>query len=152
MTPARLIETLALEIAKAVADLKMPTEYHRTTDLRKVNIFAQYLPKEALEGEYFPLILIELLGLTDNVKSGSTATVGITIGTFAKEEDAWHDAFCLLEAVRRVVMTRRTIGQKFRLIDEVEYRTPEQQPAPFFFISGEAHYTQYLPQEIGVMG
>lgn len=152
MTAAHLIQSLASELRDATTNLKLPSEYHTeptAQDFTPVKIFEQYLPLDLFENvEYYPSIVIELIKLSDDLKEGSTATIGLSLGVYAKEADGWLDAFHLMEVVRERLLSRRTIARRFRLTDEVEWTTPSAQPAPFFFITGELTYQLFQPHEV----
>lgn len=154
LTTVHLITSLAAALRKATANLRLPVEYHneaqRTSEetYREIQIFEQDIPKDLFESTtYFPCIILELVEVTDSLKDGSLATVGISVGVYAKEADAYKDAFNLLEVVRREMLSNRVIADSFRLVDTITWRTAQQQPSPFFFLYGEANYSMYLTQE-----
>lgn len=145
---------ISAALRRATVSLRLPVEYfneaQRTseTTYKPIQIFEQYLPKDLFENtSYYPCAIVELVEVTDDIKAGSMATVGISIGVYAKEADGYKDAFNLMEVVRRELLTNRVIADRFRLVDAITWRTAQQQPTPFFFIYGEATYSIYLPQE-----
>ena len=155
MTHTDLVTTLAEAIRAATGKLKYPAEYQneaerRTeTTWRGVQVFEQYIPRNLFEeNSYYPCAVVEWVSTTDRPNEGSLATVALSFGVFAKEEDGWKDAFNLMETVRIFLLERRTIGKKFRLADELTWQVPDQQPEPFFFVYGELTYQIYQPQEI----
>ena len=151
MTPTNLLKSLAAEVSDATKNLRLPIEYmDEETDehLVKVNVFTQYIPQDLFEQTtYFPCVVIELVGVRDNLREGSTAEVALSCGVYAKEEDGWQDAFHLMELIRQRLLTKRTIAQKFRLMNELITSFPDEQPTPFFFIYLNAEYQLFLPQE-----
>ena len=154
MHTTNLITALAEEIRDATSNLKLPVEYQDETARQlkdtwvNVNIFEQQIPRDLFqETAYYPCCIVEFLSLSDNLKSGSIATVGLSLGVFAKEFDGWQDAFHLMEVVRERLLTRRLIAKKFRLTEEVVWQTAQEQPAPFFFVYGELNYEIFFPQE-----
>ena len=154
MTTTKLIESVAAEIRLATEKLKLPTEYHdeKTRRLaetwRKVNVYEQYIPRDLFENDnYYPCATVEFLELHDDLKAGSTATVAITCGVFAKEANAWKDAFELMELIRRRLLSVRTVAERFRLTGDFVWQTVSTQPTPFYFLYGEATYEIFQPQE-----
>ena len=91
MTPTNLLKSLAAEIDDCTKEIKLPTEYMRKPSAEnfvKVNVFEQYIPADLFEQTtYFPLIIVELLNIRDNLKEGSVAEVGLSCGVYAKEEN-----------------------------------------------------------------
>lgn len=153
MTPTELVKTLAAEIRQAVENIQLPTEYATTPaqdNFVKVNVFEQYLPQDLFETtSYYPLVIVELVEVRDEINKESIATIGLTLGVYAKEADGWQDAFHLMEVIRQHLLTRRVIGKKFRLIDEATWSVPDAQPTPFYVVVGEVKYSVQLPaQEI----
>ena len=151
MTPTNLLKCVAAEIVEATRELRLPTEYMRQPareNFVKVNVFLQSIPPDLFEKTtYFPCVVIELLSIRDNLKSGSVAEVALTAGVYAKEEDGWQDLFHLQQVIRQRLLTRRVIDKKFRLVDELITSYPDTQPLPFMFGYQNAQYNLYLPQE-----
>lgn len=144
MTPARLVSELAAAIKKACALVKLPLE---SEELVEVEVFTQYLPEDLFETtRYLPFCLIEFLELTDDLKDGSTVHIGLTVGTYAPETDAWLDAFHLAEVIRQEVLTWRVIAKRFRL-KSARWQTPDTQPREFFYLAAELIYDVFQPQE-----
>lgn len=154
MTTEHLIESLAAEIRAATANLKLPVEYYdeqqrrQETTWREVNVYEQYIPKDLFESdEYYPCVTVELLEVRDDLKQGSTATVALMCGTYAKEANGWKDAFRLMEVIRDRLLTRRTLAHRYRLAGECIWQVVPNQPAPFYFLYGEVIYETFMPQE-----
>ena len=155
MTPTLLVTSLAAEIRLATSTLRLPIEYHDSADeissRREVQIFEQYIPRDLFENNtYFPCVVIEGLETHDQLRGEdirSVATVGLSFGVFAKEQDGWQDCFHLMEVVRQRLLSVRTLADRFRLGDEVTWEIGKNQPAPFFFGYAELEYAIYLPQE-----
>ena len=148
MNPVHLVTALAEDIRAAVKNIRLPREYMRQADnQRGVNVYEQYLPADLFEADdYYPCVIVELLELHDDLQVISTATVGLSFGVFAKEEDAWKDCFHLWEVVRQHLLEHRTIARRFRLKDCV-WQTAQNQPTPFFFSYAQLEYEIYQPQE-----
>ena len=95
--------------------------------------------------------MAEFLAATDDLKKGSSAQVGITIGTFAKEQDAYLDAFFIMDALRIRFFSKRILDKRFKLIDEATWETPSNQPTPFFIVYGSLTYQTHLPQDTNLI-
>ena len=151
MTHIRLIRELSAELRVLLGRVKLPVEYATAAtaaDFIKVNVFEQFLPQDLFEETtYYPLVLVEWLSTTDDLKSISTAQVGLTIGTYAKEQDGWVDAFYLLELIRQHLLRKRLIGERFRLTGEITWEVPNEQPAPFFFVMATLSYEMFQAAE-----
>lgn len=146
MTHSELVRAVAAEIKKALTNVKLRTEYATTPteeNFVQVNVFSQYLPQDLFEtSSYYPLVIVEWLDTKDDLdEEKSVATIGLTLGVFAKEADGWLDAFHLMEVIRQRLLEHRILEKKFRLIDEVNWTTPEAQPTPFFIIIAELKYS-----------
>ena len=150
MTATGLIKGLAEEVRVAVRDIKMAREYQSTPtdeDIGGVNVFEQVLPRDWQDRTtYFPLILVELISVEDDLKNTSTARAGITVATFSKEYDAWQDCLHICEVVREHLLARRVISRRYRLTNRMVLELPESQPTPFFFASIFATYGVYQVQ------
>lgn len=154
MTATNLIESITAEIRDACEGVKLPVEYHNERERRmietwrNVKIYEQNIPADLFQTEnYYPCAVVELLAIHDDLKTGSTAEVGLSLGVFAKEEDAWKDGFHFAELIRERLLTRRLLAKKFRLTGEIHWETAQNQPVPFFFIYATLNYSTYLPQE-----
>ena len=162
MTTTLLVETVAAEIRDATRLLKLPIEYHNERELRaeatwrQVRVYEQYIPADLFQNDtYYPCVIVEWLSTTDRlrgVENGSTATVGLSFGVYAKEADAWKDCLHLMEVVRQRLLEKRTLAKKFRLEDEITWETAANQPTPFFYGYAELNYQIYqmteLPKEV----
>ena len=150
MIHANLIDAVAAECADALKNFKLPTEYMREPaeeNFTPINIFKQYLPADLFEQtSYYPFVMVEWMNTTDNLKSGSAAQIGLTIGTFAKEADGYIDALAILDALRTRLLSKRILAKKFVLTDEATFEVPQSQPAPFFVAYGSLTYQMHLPQ------
>lgn len=152
MIHANLIDAVAAEVTDALKNLKLPTEYQydpAPDNFVQVNVFKQYLPADLFEQtSYYPFVMVEWLSSSDNLNKGSTATVGITIGTFAKESDGYLDALYILDALRIRLLNKRILAKKFSLVqDAATWEVPSSQPTPFFVLYGSLTYQMYLPQD-----
>ena len=151
MTHIRLIRELSAELRVLLERVKLPVEYATTAtaeDFIKVNVFEQFLPQDLFEETtYYPLVLVEWLSTVDDLKTESTAQVGLTLGVYAKEQDGWVDAFYLMELIRQDLLRKRLIGQRFRLTGEINWQVPNEQPAPFFFVMATLSYEIFQAQE-----
>ena len=150
MTSADLVKTVAAEIRTALADVKLRTEYAKKPteeNFVSVNVFEQYLPQDLFETtSYYPLVIVEWLDTKDDLdEEKSIATIGLTMGTYAKEADGFLDALHLAEVIRQRLLTHRILAKKFRLVDEVNWTTPEAQPIPFYIILDELKYNIQQP-------
>jgi len=148
LTPAHLIEELAAAIREALSEVKMPLEYMKeAADFVAVNVFCNYLPENLFENtSYYPCVVVELVGVEDDLKTDSTIEVALSIGTFALEDDGWKDAWHILELIRNRLLSRRVLAKKFRL-KEMKWEAPTEQPREFYFLLGELKYAAYLTQE-----
>ena len=155
MIHANLIDAVAAEVADALKNFKLPTEYQRepaAENFTAINIFKQYLPADLFEQtSYYPLVLVEWLASSDNFKEGATAQIGLTIGTFAKEQDGYIDALAILDAIRNRLLSKRIIAKKFTLVNETTWEVPQSQPTPFFIVYGALSYSIQLPQDYHIM-
>lgn len=153
MTATDLVEAVANEIRDAVANLKLPLEHQSTADFKlvPVNVYEQFLPREAFNDDtYYPLVLVEWLGTNDELNgtgANSTSNIGLSMGVFAAENWGWKDALHLTEVIRHRILTRRVVGKKFRLTDDVGWEVSTEQPLPFFYTYATLSYMNFLPEE-----
>ena len=152
MIHANLIDAVAAECQNALKNLRLTTEYQREPaeeNFTEINIFKQYLPADLFEEtSYYPFVLVEWLSTTDGFKKeGSSAQVGLTIGTFAKEADGYLDAFYILDALRICLFSKTILNERFLLTDEATWEVPNSQPTPFFIVYGALTYQMHLPQD-----
>lgn len=144
MTHARLIAELAAAIKEASSDIILPLE--APAGLRvPLNVFENYLPDDAFEVDsYLPFVLVEFIETHDDLKQGSTCTIGLTVGVYAPERDAFLDALHIMEVLRLRLLTRRVIANRFRLTNAL-WQSPDVQPRPFFYLTGELQFNLFLP-------
>lgn len=156
MTVTELLDGLAAEIRAAVSAIKLPVEYFNEEERQAeetrqpISVFEQYQPANLFETEdYLPFVLVEWLSTLDELRGDltSTATIGITVGVYAREEDGWKDGLHLLQAVRERLMIQRLIAGKYRLVDGATWEVPSTQPTPFFYAYGELKYDIGRPLE-----
>lgn len=145
MTTTRLIEELSAQIKKTLCKVRLPEESERELS---VNVFANYLPKEAFEDtSYLPYVCVEFLNLTDDLKDGSTVQIGLTVATYAETADGWRGAFHIVEMLRQSLLARPVIARRFRLID-AQWEPPQgSQPLPFYYLVGVLEFSIYQPTE-----
>ena len=145
MTAARLVSELATAIKKACALVKLPLESEEAV---AVEVFSQYLPEDLFETtRYLPFALVELLSIKDDFKEGSRAEVGLTLGIYAPDADAWFDAFHLMQVIRQEVLTYRVIAKRFRLTG-CQWELPDVQPRPFFYCTGILTFDIFQAEEL----
>lgn len=145
MTPARLISELATRIKEVSAQVRLPLEDDER--LVEVEVLENYLPEDLFENtSYLPFVLAELITIKDDLRDGSTAEVGLTIGTYAQEMDGWRDCFHLMQVIRQDLLERRVIAKRFRLTG-CQWELPDVQPRPFFYATGLLTFDLFQPQE-----
>ena len=153
MIHANLIDAVAEEVQDALKNLRLPTEYMQEPapdNFVQVNVFKQYLPADLFEQtSYYPFVMVEWLSSTDNLNKGSTAQIGLTVGTFAKEQDGYLDALYILDELRIRLLNKRILARKFQLVadDAATWEVPSNQPTPFFVLYGALTYQMHLPQD-----
>ena len=154
MTATDLVTAVADEIKRATANVKLPLEHHSSKDvqLAPVNVYEQFLPREAFNNDaYYPLVLVEWLATEDELGGAgakSTSTVGLSLGVFAAESWGWKDALHLTEFVRHHLLTNRLIGNKFRLVGDVNWEVSPEQPLPFFYTYATLTYATFQPEDV----
>ena len=145
MIHANLIDAVADLCHDAVKSIELPTE---NSPSEVVNIFKQYLPPDLFEStEYVPWLLVEWLGTKESLTEGSAAQIGLSIGVYAEKADGYLDAFYIMELLRIQLLSKRTLANKFRLLNEVSWEPAQAQPAPFFVLYGSLSYSVFQPQE-----
>ena len=146
MTNAHLIEALSSAIKKALSGVEFAEEYQREPgELVVVNVFENYLPENVFEEtSWLPFVLVELLEVHDDLNAGSSTEIGLTLATFAFEGDGWKDAWHMVELIRRELLIRRVLANRFRLKD-LRWEVPGEQPREFYFVTGRVTYDNYLP-------
>lgn len=151
MTPAGLILALVKELESALKDYKLRAENQEN---RTVTVFAQHIKDEVFnddEGRYYPLVIVSLQKAKDTLDGSgveaSMATIGLTFGVYADDKDGWMDLLNIMEHTRQRVLRQRTIADRYRLADVVEWDLIEVQPYPFWFGYGTLKYCIAQPQE-----
>ena len=152
MTPVELVLSLKQEIEDAVKDYRLLAENQED---RGITVYAQHIRDEIFddrEGRYYPLIIVSLQEERDNIgesgREASMATVGLTFGIFAEDKDGWMDLLNIMETVRQRILTNRTVANRHRLVEAVEWKAIEAQPYPFWFGYGTLKYSIAQPQEM----
>ena len=131
MIPVRLIEALADEIRDATKDYKLRAEGQED---KKVTVYCQHIPDEDfLSDTYYPLVIVSVQEVTDDNEGMSIATVGLTIGVYGDDKDAWMDLLSIMERIRQRVCNEKIIARKYPLVMPTKFETIEAQPYPFWF-------------------
>lgn len=146
--PERLINSLKEEIEIAVKDLRLRAENQED---KHVSVYAQHIPDEDFQDDsYYPLVIVSLNKVEDTEPvegSGSTATIGLTIGVYGEDKQAWLDLLSIMERIRQRVLIFRKLDRRFRLVLPVKWETVEAQPYPFWFGYGTLVYQIAQPNE-----
>jgi len=146
--PERLINSLKEEIEIAVKDLRLRAENQED---KHVSVYAQHIPDEDFQDDsYYPLVIVSLNKVEDTEPvegSGSTATIGLTIGVYGEDKQAWMDLLSIMERIRQRVLIFRKLDRRFRLVLPVKWETVEAQPYPFWFGYGTLVYQIAQPNE-----
>lgn len=146
--PERLINSLKEEIEIAVKDLRLRAENQED---KHVSVYAQHIPDEDFHDDsYYPLVIVSLNKVEDTESvegSGSTATIGLTIGVYGEDKQAWMDLLSIMERIRQRVLIFRKLDRRFRLVLPVKWETVEAQPYPFWFGYGTLVYQIAQPNE-----
>lgn len=138
MIPARLIEALADEIRDATKDYKLKAEGQED---KKVTVYCQHIPDEDFtQDTYYPLVIVSVLSVEDGEQGFSTATVGLTIGVYGEDKNAWMDLLSIMERIRQRVCSLKTIDRKYALVWPNKWETVEAQPYPFWYGYGTLQY------------
>ena len=131
MIPVRLIEALADEIRDATKDYKLKAEGQED---KKVTVYCQHIPDEDfLSDTYYPLVIVSVQEVTDDNEGISIATVGLTIGVYGDDQEAWMDLLSIMERIRQRVCNEKIIARKYPLVMPTKFETIEAQPYPFWF-------------------
>lgn len=131
MIPVRLIEALADEIRDATKDYKLRAEGQED---KKVTVYCQHIPDEDfLSDTYYPLVIVSVQEVTDDNEGISIATVGLTIGVYGDDKEAWMDLLSIMERIRQRVCNEKIIARKYPLVMPTKFETIENQPYPFWF-------------------
>ena len=146
--PERLINSLKEEIEIAVKDYRLRAENQED---KQVSVYAQHIPDEDFHDDsYYPLVIVSLNKVEDTEPvggSGSTATIGLTIGVYGEDKQAWMDLLSIMERIRQRVLIFRKLDRRFRLVLPVKWETVEAQPYPFWFGYGTLVYKIAQPNE-----
>ena len=138
MIPVRLIEALADEIRDATKDYKLKAEGQED---KKVTVYCQHIPDEDfLSDTYYPLVIVSVQEVTDDNEGMSIATVGLTIGVYGDDQEAWMDLLSIMERIRQRVCNEKIIARKYPLVMPTKFETIEAQPYPFWFGYGTLKY------------
>lgn len=138
MIPVRLIEALADEIRDATKDYKLKAEGQED---KKVTVYCQHIPDEDfLSDTYYPLVIVSVQEVTDDNEGISIATVGLTIGVYGDDQEAWMDLLSIMERIRQRVCNEKIIARKYPLVMPTKFETIEAQPYPFWFGYGTLKY------------
>lgn len=144
ITPALLIDAVAAEVEEAVKNYKMKAEGQAD---KKVTVYRQHISDEDFNTDtYYPLVIVSYENSQDKI-DGSEATIGLTIGVFGEEKDAWKDLLSILERVRQRLLIFRKLSNRFRLLLPVKSETIETQPYPFWYGYITLTYTIAQPSE-----
>lgn len=131
MIPVRLIEALADEIRDATKDYKLRAEGQED---KKVTVYCQHIPDDNfLSDTYYPLVIVSIQEVTDENEGMSIATVGLTIGVYGDDKEAWMDLLSIMERIRQRVCNEKIIARKYPLVMPTKFETIEAQPYPFWF-------------------
>lgn len=106
MTAIDLLENLVSGLRSAVRGLKYPAQYQEN---KAVTVYLQSIPVAEHDTDtFYPLVLIELLGIEDDVEK-STASILITIITYDSDGRGYYDNLNIAERVRRWILTNRLL-------------------------------------------
>ena len=131
MIPARLIEALAEEIRDATKDYVLKAEGQ--TD-KKLSVYCQHIPDEKFMSDtYYPLVIVSVQNVEDDEQGISTATIGLTIGVYGEDEQAWMDLLSIMERIRQRVCLQRIKDRKYALVLPNKWETVEAQPYPYWY-------------------
>ena len=148
MIPVRLVQCLKAEIEIAVKDYRMQAEGQ---DDKRVSVYAQHIPDEDFQhASYYPLVVVSLNKVEDMESveaSGSIATIGLTIGVYGEDRQAWMDLLGIMERIRQRLLIFRKLDGRFRLVMPAKWETMEAQPDPFWFGYGTLMYQIGQPNE-----
>ena len=148
MIPVRLVQCLKAEIEIAVKEYRMKAEGQ---DDKRVSVYAQHIPDEDFQHDsYYPLVVVSLNKVEDMESveaSGSIATIGLTIGVYGEDRQAWMDLLGIMERIRQRLLIFRKLDGRFRLVMPAKWETIEAQPYPFWFGYGTLMYQIGQPNE-----
>lgn len=148
MIPERLVQCLKTEIEIAVKDYRMKAENQED---KLVSVYAQHIPDEDFQNDsYYPLVIVSLNKVEDMESaeaSGSIATIGLTIGVYGEDKQAWIDLLSIMERIWQRLLIFRKLDNRFRLVMPAKWETIEAQPYPFWFGYGTLMYQIGQPNE-----
>ena len=147
MTFVDLIKSLSAEVREATIDYKMQSELESD---KKISVYEQEIPEEEFDSNsYYPLVIVALQSVDDELETiqpaATVASVGLTIGVYGENKDAWKDLLNLTAAIRLHLESKPIIGKKFRLASTVKADFIERQPHPFHFAYVSMGYVMMQP-------
>lgn len=138
MIPTQLIESLAEEIRDATKDYVLKAEGQED---KALTVYCQHIPDEEFTTDtYYPLVVVSALDVEDDDQGISTATVGLTIGVYGEDRDAWKDLLSIMERIRQRFCAKKIIAKKYAAVFPFKWETVEAQPYPFWFGYGTLKY------------
>ena len=147
MIPTGLIKALADEVREATKDYVMKAEGQED---KKVSVYCQHIPDEDFQTDtYYPLVIISVQDVVDEEEGISTATIGMTIGVYGEDKNAWMDLLSIMERIRQRICNNRTVARKYPLEYPNKWETAEAQPYPFWFGYGTVKYRVGHPNPSG---
>lgn len=144
MTPARLVEAVAKEIETAVSTYKLKAEGQED---KKVTVYRQHFNNEDFESDSFYPLVIACWENSEDQEDGSTATIGLTVGVYGEDKNAWMDLASIMERIRQQLLIYRKLDNRFRLIMPTKFETIENQPYPYWFGYATLKYQIGQPSE-----
>lgn len=137
MIPNRLIEALANEIREATKDYVLKAEGQED---KKVSVYCQHIPdEEFLSDTYYPLVVVSVQNVEDS-DGESVATIGLTMGVYGEDKQAWMDLLSIMERIRQRVCEHDIIDRKYKILFPAKWETVEAQPYPFWYGYGTLKY------------
>ena len=154
MTPVELIEQLSLLIRDSVKNYKLLSELEidlATQQLKKVSVYEQEIPEEEFNDDsYYPLVIVSLQKIQDQIEESEVKPtlmiVGLTIGVYGEDKNAWKDLLNLTETVRCCALSNKMVAKKFRLVEVMDSDFIEKQPYPFHFSYITLIYSTFQPR------
>ena len=154
MTPVELVEQLSLLIRDSVKNYRLLSELETnpsTQRLKKVSVYEQEIPEEEFnENSYYPLVIVSLQKIQDQIEESEVKPtlmiVGLTIGVYGEDKNAWKDLLNLTEAIRSCALSNKMVAKKFRLVEVVDSDFIEKQPHPFHFSYITLIYSTFQPR------
>ena len=113
MIPAILVKGVAEQVREASKLYKMQAEGQED---KAVSVYEQHIPEDELRDDsYCPLVVVSCQNVEDTAE-GSTATIGLTIGVYGQDKQAWLDLLSVMERIRQRLLLVQKIDDIFRLI------------------------------------